>query len=91
MQGFLKTRLSPFEQALQAHQRALALDPDSGYAHTQVARIYTQLYRHSETSVQRAHYRTLAEQARQQAIRTAERARAARLVRWMDARLVEAP
>jgi tetratricopeptide (TPR) repeat protein len=87
MQGFLHYRLSQFEPALQAHRRALALDPHSGYAHTQLARIYTQLYRRGETQVQRERYRHLAEEALGQAQVTGEAGPVARLSRWVKARL----
>ncbi|UTW11522.1 TPM domain-containing protein [Marinobacterium rhizophilum] len=87
MQGFVHYRLSQFEPALQAHQRALALDPDSGYAHGQLARIYTQLYRRGETAVQRTRYRRLAEEALGQAKVTGEAGPVTRLSRWVEARL----
>lgn len=87
MQGFLHYRLSQFEQALQAHRRALALEPASGYAHAQRARIYTQLYRRGETQVQRERYRRLAEAALGQAQITGAAGPAARLSRWVQARL----
>jgi uncharacterized membrane protein YgcG len=87
MQGFLHYRLSQFEQALQAHQRALALEPNSGYAHSQLARIYTQLYRRGETPVQRERYRRLAEGAVVQALATTAPDRVSRLTRWVQARL----
>ncbi len=87
MQGFLHYRVSQFESALQAHQRALALAPDNGYAHSQLARIYTQLYRRSETQVQRSRYRGLAEDALARALPATGSDRASRLDRWVQARL----
>lgn len=79
--------MSQFEQALQAHRRALAQEPASGYAHAQLVRIYTQLYRRGETQVQRERYRRLAEEALGQAQVTGEAGPVARLSRWVQARL----
>ncbi len=88
MKGFVLYRLGSYAESIDALRRAVALDPDDGYAYALMARDYALLARKA-SGAERERYRelALAMQRKAEAVPAADGQRLAWLQRWMARRL----
>ena len=88
MKGFVLYRLGSYAESIDALRRAVALDPDDGYAYALMARDYALLARKA-SGTERERYRdlALAMQRKAEAAPASDGQRLAWLQRWMARRL----